>query len=1751
MEAPCLQRVFGIRRHVGGWVRAIASLAIVFSIGCTVGESASSAPTPTASQITLDSGNDQSAPVGTELAMPLVVGVKDASNEPVSGVTVVFEVTDGGGTLSATSATTDALGHAQTTLTVGASPGANGVSATATGIAGPVVFTATGTMEEAARLTYSVDVKPILDAACVSCHATGGSAEFTKLTGYAEVRFGVSATGGAPLVVAGMPASSVLVQKTLVSGSMYASLGPDAAARDAKAKTISDWIAQGALNTPAGPPTQLTLASGNDQSAVVGTELATPLVVSVRDAEDNPVSGVSVVFAVASGGGSLSSSVATTNAMGQAQSRLTLGATAGANSVTVSATGFTSPSITFTANGRVLTYATDIKPILTAVCVSCHSTGGSAQFTPLTTYAQVRFGTSSVGGAPLVVAGTPASSVLVQKTQSTGSMYTSLGPDAASRTANAKLISDWVAQGAFNTTVGAATAITIASGNTQSATAGTALGAPLVVRAHDANDNPVAGVSVVFAVASGGGTLATTTATTNAMGQAQTTLTVGTTAGTNTVTASATGLSPVTFTATGTAGAANQIAIVSGNNQSARVGTALAAPLVVGVKDANGNAVSGVSVAFAVASGGGSLSATTATTNAAGQAQSLLTLGTTAGTNTVTVTRAGLTGSPVTFTAMGTVGTATQIALVSGNNQSTTAGSALAAPFVVAVKDAAGNPIPGFAVNFAVAAGGGTLSAASVVTNSLGQAQTTLTLGKTAGTNTVTANASGLTGSPVTFTATGTAGAATQIAIVSGNNQSATVGTALAMPLVVGVKDANGNPVSGISVAFAVATGGGSLSATTATTNAAGQAQSTLTVGPTVTTNTVTVTRVGLTGSPITFTAMATSGAATQIALVSGNNQSATAGSALAAPFVVVVKDAAGNPIPSFSVTFAVTAGAGTLSAATVVTSSLGQAQTTLTVGRTAGTNTVTANASGLTGSPVTFTATGTAGAATQIALVSGNTQTAPVGTTLAQPLVVGVKDANNNAVSGVSLTFTVASGGGSLSATTVTTNASGQAGSMLTVGASAGSNSVTVTRAGLTGSPVTFTATGRLLTYAADVQPILTARCVSCHMSGGTASFTLLTNYTEVRYGVSFSSGAPLVVPGSPGSSGLVQKTQSGGSMYANLGADAPTRDANAKTISDWVAQGAFNTAVGPASKISLASGNNQSAPAGTLLAAPLVVGVMDANLNPVSGFNVGFAVATGGGSLSATSVATNAQGSASTRLTLGAAAGTNTVNANATGLTGSPVTFTATATAGAYSGAPLAGSTNPFDVAALKALKTANVEPVALSSDGEFLRRVTADLAGRLPTLAEWTAFAASTDPAKRDIVIDNLLASADFGTHWGLDVLAAWLSVDKDNNDATATDIANFEAYLINAATTDKPLSTVASELAQGMGTGGAAFDAINMHSGRRHMAADRLMETFTGIPTRCSQCHDSKITGPTDDPKWTEGQNRGLYKFFQVDAGEFRYYDAAKGQTVDPPMMFVVDGVASNPTNLPLATDSLAVRRARFAQLLVASKAFPRGMGHRIYAEVMNPLLNSNRILAQAITDVKVPDVLAASTSVFTAQGTSLKGYLRVLTRSKLYQLTTQGTTTEYDGILARHPLRRHAAEVLQRGIVTVTGIADSTTAKDDFLSKFGYAMDRSTITERSLAINTIQPLTLLNNPASVPGKVTQSTSVIAGLVTKVDGGQMTLDAAITEIFQRALTRNPTATELSSLKSELTSVATTKEKLEDVAAVVMASVEFTTR
>src|SRR5688500_11807682 len=180
-------------------------------------------------------------------------------------------------------------------------------------------------------------------------------------------------------------------------------------------------------------------------------------------------------------------------------------------------------------------------------------------------------------------------------------------------------------------------------------------------------------------------------------------------------------------------------------------------------------------------------------------------------------------GKTATATVTVVPGPPTALSIEAGQGQTATAGVAVAIAPAVKVTDAFGNPISGFAITFAVASGGGTITGAAATTNVAGVATVgSWTLGSTAGPNSLTASGAGLTPASVTFTASGGAGTAVVVAALAGNNQTATAGGPVAAPPSVKVTDANGNPVEGFTVVFASGAGSGSVTGGTATTNSSG-----------------------------------------------------------------------------------------------------------------------------------------------------------------------------------------------------------------------------------------------------------------------------------------------------------------------------------------------------------------------------------------------------------------------------------------------------------------------------------------------------------------------------------------------------------------------------------------------------------------------------------------------------------------------------------------------------------------------------------------------------------------------------------------------------------------------------------------------------------------------------------------------------------------------------------------------------------------
>jgi adhesin/invasin len=641
--------------------------------------------------------------------------------------------------------------------------------------------------------------------------------------------------------------------------------------------------------------------------------------------------------------------------------------------------------------------------------------------------------------------------------------------------------------------------------------AGTNASSPLVVRVNDSNGSPVANTVVTFSVVEGGGTVTPALDTTDSQGRAQTTWRFGGTAGAQRAQATVAGVTgTVTYVATVAAAGAAAVTVQAGDNQSAAAGQVVATAPSIIVRDQFNNPVPGVAVLFTVTAGGGTVTTPGATTNAQGIATATgWRLGSTAGVNRLTafVVANGATGNPVTFTATGTAGAATSIAAGTPTTTTVNVGALVTPLPSVRLVDANGNPVQGAAVTFTGSAGS-TVLGGSTTTDANGVAAVTgFQVGTTAGTYTLTATSGTLT--PLVFSVTARSTGATTLSIAAGNQQSAISGRPVDAEPAVRVTDSFGNPVAGIEVVFDVITGGGFVTARRPQTNASGIATvGGWTLGETPGTNTLraTISGPGITTQTVTFTATGTPGQPANATVQGGNAQNASAGSAVATPPSVLVRDSRGNPVAGVQVQFIVTGGGGTVAGGTATTNAQGIATaTSWTLGTTTGPQTLVARIAGLP--DVAFTATATAGAPASVVVLTQQLFGNVVVNQLLTPVPsVRVVDAVGNPVANATVTFVQETGGNAtLTGASTTTSSTGIAtlGS-LRAGTVAGVTSTI--RVFVQGLDQAGNEPGFTLTTVAGAPAQLQVATGSLQTQTGTAS-TAVTSVPSVRVTDSFGN--------------------------------------------------------------------------------------------------------------------------------------------------------------------------------------------------------------------------------------------------------------------------------------------------------------------------------------------------------------------------------------------------------------------------------------------------------------------------------------------------------------------------------------------------------------------------------------------------------------------------------------------------------------------
>ena len=340
---------------VGGDSKVFEARAIAPPSSSEPTSSGSSTPPPPPMTLLSVSGDGQQGLPGEALANPFVVEVRDYKGNPSEGVSVIFFVFTGGGSLSNTVVVTDSKGQVKSTLTLGSKPGTNRVQVSLPGIApitvlihriSPrVVFSA-----EATTTPPPPPPMPTTLEAISGDNQTGLTGETLSNPFVVEVRdqydnplggvpvtFALSTGGGSLSPETGITDANGRAESTLTLGSE-----PGTNTVKVSAEDISQTVVFSAgASLPPPMPTTLAAVSGDNQNGLTGETLLNPFVVEVRDQYDAAMGGVIITFVVSGGSGSLSTETTTTDANGQAETTLTLGNEPGEYTLEVSVEGIT------------------------------------------------------------------------------------------------------------------------------------------------------------------------------------------------------------------------------------------------------------------------------------------------------------------------------------------------------------------------------------------------------------------------------------------------------------------------------------------------------------------------------------------------------------------------------------------------------------------------------------------------------------------------------------------------------------------------------------------------------------------------------------------------------------------------------------------------------------------------------------------------------------------------------------------------------------------------------------------------------------------------------------------------------------------------------------------------------------------------------------------------------------------------------------------------------------------------------------------------------------------------------------------------------------------------------------------------------------------------------------------------------------------------------------------------------------------
>jgi len=478
---------------------------------------------------------------------------------------------------------------------------------------------------------------------------------------------------------------------------------------------------------------------------------------------------------------------------------------------------------------------------------------------------------------------------------------------------------------------------------------------------------------------------------------------------------------------------------------------------------------------------------------------------------------------------------------------------------------------------------------------------------------------------------------------------------------------------------------------------------------------------------------------------------------------------------------------------------------------------------------------------------------------------------------------------------------------------------------------------------------------------------------------------------------------------------------------------------------------------------------------------------------------------------------------------------------------------------------LKRLGMPPSAVSDDSSFIRRVTLDVAGRLPTAAETAEFLADKDATKRDRLVDRLVDGSDYADYFA----NKWSAVLRNRRKGPTymKGTYGFHAWIRESIYADKPYDEFVREI---LGASGEMSENPPVAWYREVKAIDQQVEDaaqlFLGLRIQCARCHHHPFEA------WSQRDYYGFSAFFAqvgrkpgVDADEERvFHKRGQAKATNPKTSEVLKPTGLGGPALEIAAEkdprqALADWMADSRNPFFAPALVNRYWKHFFNRGIVDP--EDDMRLTNPATNPELLDALAKS---FIQSKYSLKELVRTICKSQTYQLSSEPNefNVKDKQNFSRYYPKRLNAEVL---LDALDSVAESTTqfaglpsgtravqipdngVNSYFLTVFGKPEGASACEcERSTDASLAQSLHLLNSQ-EVQGKLSGNASRAANLV---NNKEQPVKEKIRTLYMVAFSRAPTADETATAEAYIAKAdaANQRQAYEDILWALLNTKEF---